>query len=104
MIIREWRGRARREKTEEYRHYFRRHVVPEFHRQPGFLGASLSMHAHGDGVEFLVLTQWLSMEAVRGFAGEEPEKAVVEPGAIALLMDYDRTVRHYDVLDIVSSG
>ena len=104
MIIREWRGRARREKTEEYCDYFRRHVVPEFRRLSGFIGASLSMRAHGDGVEFLVLTQWLSMDAVRAFAGEEPEKAVVEPGAIALLMDYDRTVRQYDALDIVSSG
>lgn len=43
------------------------------------------------------------MDAIRGFAGSNPEKAVVEPGAVAALTDYDQTVRHYEVLDAFSA-
>ena len=32
-------------------------------------------------VEFLVLTLWESMDAIRAFAGDQPEVAVVEPEA-----------------------
>jgi hypothetical protein len=49
-------------------------------------------------VEFLVLTLWESMEAIRGFAGEQPEVAVVEPEARAALVRFDSTVTHYEVL------
>ena len=69
---------------------------------PGFLGAYLSKRQIGDRIEFLVLTRWQGLDAVKAFAGTEPEKAVVEPGAIAALVDYDATVQHYEVLEEVS--
>ena len=50
-------------------------------------------------MEFLVVTRWDSMEAVRGFAGTEPSRAVVEPEAMAALDDYDREVRHYALME-----
>lgn len=43
------------------------------------------------------------MDAIRAFAGDHPDKAVVEPGAIAALADYDPTVRHYDVVEHVTA-
>jgi hypothetical protein len=55
----------------------------------------------GDKVEFLVLTRWQSMEAVRAFAGARVDKAVVEPGAVAALDDFDAAVRHYEVIEDV---
>jgi heme-degrading monooxygenase HmoA len=51
-----------------------------------------------DGVELLVLTLWESMEAVRRFAGAEPDKAVVEPEARAVLTSFDEFVTHYEVV------
>ena len=53
-------------------------------------------------MEFLVLTRWQSMEAIRAFAGAAVDKAVVEPGAVAALDDFDDTVRHYEVIEEVS--
>ena len=38
------------------------------------------------------------MEAVRKFAGEEPEKAVVEPEARAVLTAFDESVTHFEVV------
>jgi heme-degrading monooxygenase HmoA len=49
-------------------------------------------------VEFVTLTLWESMDAVRAFAGEDHEKAVVPEEAQALLARYDRTSAHYDVI------
>jgi hypothetical protein len=43
------------------------------------------------------------MDAVRGFAGTDVEKAVVEPGAAAALVEFDTTVRHYEALVEVPS-
>ena len=49
-------------------------------------------------VEFLAITAWDSMKAVQGFTGQDPDMAVVEPEAQAVLADFDRFVRHYDLV------
>ena len=46
-----------------------------------------------------MLTFWESMAAVRQFAGSHPEKAVVEPEAKAVLSDFDRVVRHFEIVE-----
>lgn len=102
MIIREWRGRAPRSRAGEYPTHFRTRVVPELRNVPGFLGATLSKREEGQLVEFVVLTRWESLDAIRAFAGTDLDKAVVEPGAVAALSDYDHTVRHYEVVDEVT--
>jgi len=99
MIIREWKGRASPTRSAEYPEHFRRAVIPELKSVPGFLGAFLSARSADGVMEFVVLTRWTSMDAVRAFAGSDPEKAVVEPGAIAALTDYDSHVRHYEVIE-----
>lgn len=102
MIVRAWRGRGSAARSSAYPEHFRRHVVPELERISGFLGASLLQQARADEVEFLVLTRWESMDAIRAFAGEQVEKAVVEPDAVAALTSFDRTVQHYEVVDELS--
>jgi heme-degrading monooxygenase HmoA len=99
MVIREWRARAAPSRSHAYARHFRDTLVPELRRVPGFLGASLSQRQIGERVEFLVLTRWQSMEAIRGFAGAAVGRAVVEPAAAATLIDFDDTVRHYDIVD-----
>jgi len=46
-----------------------------------------------------VLTRWQSIEAIRSFAGAELDKAVVEPGAVAALTDFDDRVQHYEIIE-----
>lgn len=76
-------------------------MLPELKGIDGFDGATLLKQETPDGIEFLVLSRWTSMEAIRRFAGSDVGKAVVEPEAIAALIDYDRTVRHYEVVEDV---
>lgn len=42
------------------------------------------------------MTEWASWEAIRAFAGDDPGHAVVEPDAQEMLLDYDRTVEHFE--------
>ena len=51
-----------------------------------------------DGVEFATLTLFDSMDAVKAFAGEHYETAVVPPAARALLREFERTSLHYGVV------
>ena len=101
MIIREWRGHALASNQEAYPTHFRDNVLPELRRLPGFVGAHLSRRPLGEMIEFLVLTRWRNIEAIRAFAGDDIGKAVVEPGAVAALIDFDATVQHYDVIEEV---
>lgn len=101
MIIREWRGRARRSRADAYPRHFRERVISELRQVPGFIGAQLARRDLEGEVEFLVLTRWQSMDTIRAFAGTEVEKAVVEPGAAAALVEFDERVRHYEVVETV---
>jgi heme-degrading monooxygenase HmoA len=99
MILREWRGRASLSKAEAYPAHFRRNVLPELGRVAGFLGAELATRQIGDTIEFVVLSRWRDLGAIEGFAGREIDRAVVEPGAVAALTDFDTRVQHYEVID-----
>jgi hypothetical protein len=57
MTIREWRGRASPLNAEAYPRHFRKKVVPELRKVPGFVGAHLSRRQLGDQIEFLVPTR-----------------------------------------------
>jgi heme-degrading monooxygenase HmoA len=98
MIVRAWRGRAARGNPGPYIEHFRKNVLPELKEIEGFLGASLLREDRADEIEFLVLSRWASMDAVRAFAGADVTRAVVEPEAVASLEDYDRAVHHYEVV------
>ena len=104
MIIREWRGRASASNAEAYPRHFRTKVLPELTHVPGFLGAHLSRRALDDKIEFLVLTRWRSIDAIAGFAGRDIAMAIVEPGAVEALLDFDAHVQHYEVIEDVQSA
>jgi heme-degrading monooxygenase HmoA len=63
----------------------------------GYAGVTLLERATPDAVEITVITWWRSLEAIRGFAGADLEKAVVADEAAAVLTRFDHHVRHYEV-------
>src|SRR3984885_13117332 len=102
MFMGKWCGRANQADAAKYPEYFRREVIRQLSEKPGFTGGHLSRRADGDQVEFLVLTRWTSMDAIREFTGSVAEHAVLDPGAMATLAAYDHSVRHYEVLEDLS--
>lgn len=98
MISRLWRGETTVSNAEAYRAFVTTKIFPSLGKIPGHLGAYLLRRDHDAGVEFLVITMWDSMQAVRQFAGDKPDRAVVEPEAQSILTSFDDFVRHFEVI------
>jgi mannose-6-phosphate isomerase-like protein (cupin superfamily) len=100
MIARRFRARAAgSEQADAYAKLFDDAVRPHLEEINGFLGATLERMADEQGVEIAVVTRWESMDAIRAFAGDDVDRAVVEPAARAVLSEYDDTVRHIELAD-----
>ena len=99
MILRMWRGRADPANADAYIRHARQRVFPTLTKSDGYRGAYILRRILDATAEVVVVTFWESMAAVRQFAGPHPEKAVVEPEAKAVLSDFDRVVRHFEVVD-----
>jgi len=95
MIARMWKGLALPEKADDYVEHLQMSVLPELRLIDGFQGVHLMREDTADAVEFIVLTFWESMDAIRKFAGEAAEVAVVAPAAQSLFREYDSTVKHF---------
>jgi heme-degrading monooxygenase HmoA len=100
MIARLWSARATTVQSTRYLEHFWQSVVPLLRTFDGYLSSSVLVRSQGDTVEILVTTIWRSLEAIDAFAGADRETAVVASEAAALLKDYDRRVRHYEVAQI----
>ena len=96
MIVRRWRAVA--DNAAPYLAHFRRRVLPTLRHVRGFRGAMVLRHIADDAIEIEVLTLWDSMGAIRGFAGDDAERAVVEPEGRAALRRFDRRVRHFEIM------
>ncbi len=101
MIARRWRGWAGGPAgADAYVAHFERAVRPALEATGGFVDATVERVEQDDGrTEIVVVTRWDSLDAVRAFAGEDVELAVVEPEARAVLDDFDARVRHIELRD-----
>jgi hypothetical protein len=99
MIVRIWRGQSIGKDADAYRQHVTKHVFPTLSAIAGHAGAYLLERSVGPSTEFLAVTLWDSIEAVKQFAGIDPDIAIVEPAARAVLADFDDFVRHYEVSD-----
>jgi len=97
VIARLWRGWTSPENAEPYERFLREQMFPSMQRVPGFLGAQLLRHEAGEEVAFLTISRFESYDAVRAFAGENYEQAVIEPEARALLSRHEERSEHFDV-------
>jgi heme-degrading monooxygenase HmoA len=97
MIARIWRGRALGANAEAYQRHVTQSVFPALPALAGHRGAWLLRRETAEGTEFLAVTLWDSLAAIRAFAGEDAERAVVEPAAREILADFDDFARHYEV-------
>jgi heme-degrading monooxygenase HmoA len=104
MIVRVWRGCVAAKNEKAYIEHLTRHLFPAFRTIDGFLGGSLFKDPRTDGVHFMVITRWESMDAVRRFAGADVTRAVVEPAAQQILIEYDRVVKHYEFVAEISGA
>jgi heme-degrading monooxygenase HmoA len=98
MIARLWHGVTSPENANEYEDLLRREILPGIHRVEGYRGAYLLRREVPEGAEFVTLTLFDSMEAVRRFAGDDVERAVVPQEARKFLARFDQRSAHYTIL------
>jgi heme-degrading monooxygenase HmoA len=101
MIARIWQGRTRPAMGKPYYAYLEQTGLQEYRATEGFQQVMVLTREMGDETEYLLITLWDSMEAVRRFAGPEPERAVYYPEDDRYFPEHERTpyVRHYQVRD-----
>ena len=98
MIARTWRGVTPAAKDASYIDYLNRTGVKACRATPGNRGVFLLRRLADDKAEFVFISLWDSMEAIRAFAGPEPEKAVYYPEDAEYLLEMEPGVTHYEVL------
>ena len=97
MIARTWRGWTSIDDQRAYVAYLLETGIREYEATSGNLGAYILTRTVGDRVEFITLSFWESLDAIRGFAGEDIEVAVFYPADDRFLVDRERTADHYEV-------
>jgi heme-degrading monooxygenase HmoA len=97
MIVRIWRGVVAAGDADAYADYMLGTGVAGYTRSAGNEGVYMLRRPTEAGTEFLMVSMWTSMDAVRAFAGDDPERAVFYPEDDRFLIDRDHTVRHYEV-------
>jgi heme-degrading monooxygenase HmoA len=99
MICRIWHGWTDPTNADAYESLLKSEILTgiEDRRIAGYRGIQLLRRSLDDEVEFVTMMWFDSVEAVRTFAGEDYEKAVVPPKARLLLARYDERPQHYEV-------
>ena len=100
MINRIWHGWTSRQNADAYERLLRGEIFKGIdHREiRGYHGIYLLRRDMPEGVEFVTVMWFDSLDAVKAFAGEDVEVAVVPPKARALLSRFDTRSAHYNVL------
>jgi len=99
MISRIWHGYTTPANADAYEKLLKSEIfVGIGNRQiKGYRGIQLLRRNIEDGVEFITIMWFDSLDAVREFAGEDYEKAVVPSAARAILSRFDDRSQHYEV-------
>ena len=97
MIARIWRGRTRAEQSDDYLTFLERTGFAEYRATDGNRGVLCLRREVEGAAEFTLITLWDSMDAIRRFAGEQPERAKYYPDDPQYLLEMTPLVDHYEV-------
>ncbi len=101
-ILREWRAEIRRASSADYVAYVEETGIAEYRRTPGNLGAAVAVRDIDEmRSEIVTLSWWTSLDAIRAFAGEPPDRARYFPKDEEYLLTRPDHVRHYRCSDNV---
>jgi antibiotic biosynthesis monooxygenase (ABM) superfamily enzyme len=99
VISRVWHGYASPGNADAYEALLKSEIFTGIASRgiAGYRGIQLFRRDLAEEVEFVTVMWFDSIDAVREFAGEDYEAAVVPPAARALLSRFDERSQHYDV-------
>jgi heme-degrading monooxygenase HmoA len=100
VIARTWNGWTTPANASRYQDLLLSTIFPAIAARgvTGYRGIHLLRRSVGEEVEFTTIMWFDSWDAVREFAGEDLERAVVPPAARAVLARFDERSRHSEVV------
>ncbi len=104
MIARHWHCLPKPDQTHAYVRYFQEEMFPRLSKISGFVRATIQTRPGERGTEFLIISYWESTEAIRRFAGDDVEAAVIPDKVKEMTIDYDVRARHYEVIESYEPG
>jgi heme-degrading monooxygenase HmoA len=106
MISRVWHGWTTPGNADAYESLLKAEIFLGIQNRKiaGYRGIHLFRRPLRNEVEFVTVMWFDSIEAVRAFAGEDYEVAVVPPKARALLSRFDERSQHYEVRAEMKAG
>jgi heme-degrading monooxygenase HmoA len=103
MISRHWKGIAKPEFVDRYVSHLKDETFPQLASLRGFIHATILRREVAAGTEFQIVTMWDSLSSITAFAGINVEAAVVPAAVQAMMVDYDRSVVHYEIAHTFNS-
>jgi len=99
MIARIWHGWTTLNNADKYEVLLKKEIFVGIQNRhiPGFQSIQLLRRETGNEVEFITIMFFDSLNAVREFAGQDYEKAVVPDEARALFSHFDERSQHYEI-------
>jgi hypothetical protein len=99
MISRIWHGYTNPDNADAYEQLLQTEIFVGIKNRhiPGFIEIQLFRRSLETEVEFITVMWFDSIDAVRTFAGEDYEVAVVPPEARKLLAHFDLRSQHYEI-------
>lgn len=97
VIARVWRGVTSKSKSAEYLEYLKETGMKDYAGTPGNLGATILVRHVGKETEFVIISLWNSMDAIKKFAGHDVERARYYPRDREFLLELEPKVKHYDL-------
>ena len=103
MISRIWHGYASFENADTYENLLREEIILGIRERKidGFREMQVLRRTLENEVEFITIMWFDSIDAVRQFAGEDYEAAVVPQKARQVLAHFDDRSQHYEVREHV---
>ena len=98
MIARTWHGAVPEDQADAYHEVLLRTGVADYKSTLGNQGVYVMRRVTDGLAHFLVLTFWDSWDAIRAFAGDDPEHARYYDEDKAYLVELESHVTHYEVL------
>jgi heme-degrading monooxygenase HmoA len=94
MIARIWHGRTPADRADEYRQYLFEVGIKKIATLPGNRGVQMMVGKTAEQGDFTVISYWDSIEAIKGYAGEDYTKVHDLPRDKEFLIDHEPLVRH----------
>lgn len=103
MISRIWHGKTNVEDANAYLQFLVEKGTKEYQQIPGNLSVKIWRHFDKDCCHFYTVSEWDELKSIEAFTGADISKAKYYPEDDIFLLEFERTVRHYETF-IVGRG